>query len=124
MLRHRHEAIAAKFDLRAADLRILMVVDRAVASGGIRIREVATILNFTSGGISKRLDGLERKGLVIRSTHADDARAVDLLLTERGVEIVRELRAENAHDPHALSEAEWQQLNALLRKLGERWTNG
>lgn len=77
---------------------------------------------ITSGGVSQRLDKLERAGLVIRSVDPDDRRRVDVQLTDEGVELVDAVLAElTAQDHHALAAAlephEQEMLRSLLRKL-------
>jgi len=121
-VRRSTEATAARLGLRAADVGILMVIDRGEASGPVRIRDVSHILRVTPGGISKRLDGLEASGLVVRRTHAGDARAVDLVLTAAGRAIVTEARSANPETLQALTEREWRQLDELLTKLTGSWT--
>jgi DNA-binding MarR family transcriptional regulator len=46
---------------------------------------------ITPGGISNRLDKLERSGLVKRSFHPKDRRRVDVQLTRKGVKLVDEV---------------------------------
>nr|WP_255497473.1 MarR family transcriptional regulator [Pseudonocardia sp. SID8383] len=77
---------------------------------------------ITSGGVSQRLDKLERAGLVMRSVDPDDRRRVDVQLTDEGVELVDAVLAElTAQDHHALAAAlephEQEMLRSLLRKL-------
>jgi len=110
-----------EFGMRAADLEILWVIDRVEAKGPVRVTDVAHILRFTPGGVSKRLDGLETSGLVERRAHAGDARAVDLVLTGEGRKVVRRSRAAHPNILPLLSEAEWLQLSELLAKLAAEW---
>ncbi|WP_224401151.1 MarR family winged helix-turn-helix transcriptional regulator [Pseudonocardia sp. ICBG1034] len=77
---------------------------------------------ITSGGVSQRLDKLERAGLVMRSVDPDDRRRVDVQLTDEGVELVDAVLAElTAQDHHTLAAAlephEQEMLRSLLRKL-------
>lgn len=49
---------------------------------------------ITSGGVSQRLDKLERAGLVTRHIHPNDRRRIDVQLTDEGVRLVDEVLAE------------------------------
>ncbi|MET0293914.1 MAG: MarR family transcriptional regulator [Phenylobacterium sp.] len=119
-LRHGTEAVAAEYGLRAADLGILWVLDRAEGQRPMRVTDLANILRVTPGGVSKRLDRLEASGHVQRAAHGGDARAVHLLLTPAGRDVARTARAANWGDLGRLSPAEWRQLDGLLAKLGRR----
>lgn len=77
---------------------------------------------ITSGGVSQRLDKLERAGLVTRHVDSTDRRRVDVELTAAGVELVDLVLADlMVHDARLLSEAltapEQDHLRQLLRKL-------
>jgi DNA-binding MarR family transcriptional regulator len=77
---------------------------------------------ITSGGVSQRLDKLERAGLVTRHVDTADRRRVDVELTAAGIELVDSVLADlMEHDSTLLSEAltepEQARLQQLLRKL-------
>lgn len=76
---------------------------------------------ITSGGVSQRLDKLERAGLVTRQMHPEDRRRVDVQLTAAGVELVDSVVAEVMENETKLlarlSPTEQEQLRVLLRKL-------
>lgn len=77
---------------------------------------------ITSGGVSQRLDKLEKAGLVTRHVDTSDRRRVDVELTPDGVELVDSVLADLMdHDSHVLSTAltgpEQDRLRQLLRKL-------
>jgi len=75
----------------------------------------------TTGGITMRLDRLEKAGLVARERDAGDRRIVHAQLTDRGFALVEETaRAHFANEGRMLSrlnDAEQSQLAVLLRKL-------
>lgn len=77
---------------------------------------------ITAGGVSQRLDKLERAGLVTRHVDTSDRRRVDVELTDAGVELVDALLAGVMdHDTRVLEQAltptEQRRLSALLRKV-------
>jgi DNA-binding MarR family transcriptional regulator len=77
---------------------------------------------ITSGGVSQRLDKLERAGYITRHVDVSDRRRVDVELTQDGVELVDAVLADLMdHDSRvladALSPSEQHALSDLLRKL-------
>jgi DNA-binding MarR family transcriptional regulator len=79
-------------------------------------------LMLTSSGTTKRLDRLERAGLIERAPDPDDRRGVLITLTDAGHELIdRVTEAHMANEQRllaGLSPAERDRLAALLRKLG------
>ncbi len=83
--------------------------------------ELAATTMVTSGAITKRLDRLERAGLIERSPDPTDRRGTLIGLTDAGRELI-----DSVTGPHLANEArllesltaeERDQLAALLRKL-------
>lgn len=76
---------------------------------------------ITSGGISGRLDKLERAGLVTRSFHKKDRRRVDVELTDSGVELVDSVVSDLMDHESALlaglSDRDHADLQRLLKML-------
>jgi DNA-binding MarR family transcriptional regulator len=77
---------------------------------------------ITSGGVSQRLEKLEKAGFITRHVDVNDRRRVDVQLTDDGVELVDSVLADLMdHDSTVLAEAltveEQDALGALLRKL-------
>jgi DNA-binding MarR family transcriptional regulator len=79
-------------------------------------------LMLTSSGATKRLDRLERAGLVERAPDPDDRRGVIITLTEAGHELIDRVTEAHMANEHRLLEGlsarEREQLAGLLRKLG------
>ncbi|HET8953990.1 MAG TPA: MarR family transcriptional regulator [Solirubrobacteraceae bacterium] len=79
-------------------------------------------LMLTSSGTTKRLDRLERAGLIERAPDPGDRRGVLITLTDAGHELIdRVTEAHMANEARllaGLSPAERDRLAALLRKLG------
>jgi DNA-binding MarR family transcriptional regulator len=77
---------------------------------------------ITSGGVSQRLEKLERAGLITRHVDTADRRRVEVELAPAGVALVDSLAVGMmAHDEkvlsRGLSDTEQRNLRALLRKL-------
>src|SRR4051812_15672184 len=78
-------------------------------------------LMLTSSGTTKRLDRLERAGLIARAPDPDDRRAVTITLTDEGRLLIdRVTEAHMANEARlvgGLDASERERLGALLRKL-------
>jgi DNA-binding MarR family transcriptional regulator len=76
---------------------------------------------LSSGGMTKRLDRLERLGLIEREPDPNDRRGRLVVLTDRGRELVDAAVVDHLENEQrllaALDEGERRQLAALLRKL-------
>ena len=83
-----------------------------------RLYEAAMI---SSGGMTNRLDRLERAGLVERRADPGDRRAKLIVLTDAGKRVIDETIGRHVANEQrllsVLTPAEQERLNALLRKL-------
>ena len=73
-----------------------------------------------SSNASRLVDRLEEKGFVKRCLHEQDKRSVNVQITEKGLEILKQVDEKNmmAEEPlHTLSKEEARTLNSLLDKL-------
>jgi len=105
---------------------LVTLLRRARRDGtGFTQREVADRIRMDVNTMSQIVRGLERRGLLTRSPHPDDSRAVTLALTTPGTELTRDcaarVRAINTGffagvDPAVLGGA----LTTLLDKAGPR----
>jgi DNA-binding MarR family transcriptional regulator len=80
---------------------------------------------ISSGGVSQRLEKLERAGLVTRHIHTDDRRRIDVELTAVGVELIDSILADlMAHEAALLDDldpAEQKDLRRILKRLLARF---
>jgi DNA-binding MarR family transcriptional regulator len=76
---------------------------------------------ISSGGVSQRLEKLERAGLVTRHIHSDDRRRIDVELTAAGVELIDSILADlMAHEAallDGLDPYEQEDLRRILKRL-------
>jgi DNA-binding MarR family transcriptional regulator len=76
---------------------------------------------LTSSGTTKRLDRLERAGLITRTPDPRDRRGVLITLTPAGLELIDNVTDAHLANEHrllaALSESDRRRLAGLLRKL-------
>lgn len=123
--RHLEQQRKAQLDEVGTDRGTLDVLAMLRRSGPPYRRTAGELTRnalITSGGVSQRLDKLERAGLVTRHVDTSDRRRVDVELTAAGVHLVDSVLADLMdHDSRVLSTAltvpEQDRLRQLLRKL-------
>ena len=80
---------------------------------------------ISSGGVSQRLEKLERAGLVTRQIHGDDRRRIDVELTAVGVELIDSILADlMTHEAvllDGLDPNEQEDLRRILKRLLARF---
>ena len=85
------------------------------------VAELARHSNLDAGAMTRALDRLEAKGLVNRVRSSEDRRVVNLELTPEGRATAKQIptvlcRVQNTH-MRGFTEAEWQLLKGLLRRI-------
>lgn len=107
--------------LQQGEFDVLATLRRAGAPYALSPTDLFEALMISSGGMTNRLDRLERAGLIARSRNPEDRRGTMVSLTERGLELMNRiipLHVENqARAIAALSQKEQRQLRDLLSKL-------
>jgi DNA-binding MarR family transcriptional regulator len=80
---------------------------------------------ISSGGVSQRLEKLERAGLITRHIHSEDRRRIDVELTAAGVELIDSILADlMAHEAallDGLGPGEQDDLRRILKSLLARF---
>ncbi|MGW6915073.1 MarR family winged helix-turn-helix transcriptional regulator [Kitasatospora sp. NPDC054939] len=114
--------VFAQYGLGRGEFDVLATLRRSGAPHELTAGELRGSAMVTSGAVTKRVDRLERAGLVGRRTAEDDARGRLIRLTDRGLALIdgafeHHLRNE-AHLLAGLTAQEQHTLTGLLRKLG------
>ena len=121
-LEARLEVVYREHGLEPGWHDVLATLRRTGPPYQLRPSDFTGSLMLTSSGTTKRLDRLERAGLVERAPDSDDRRGVTITLTEAGRELIdRVTEAHLANEARllaGLSAAERERLAGLLRKLG------
>lgn len=121
VLRDHLNPLFAEAGLQPGEFDVLATLRRSGAPymlSPTRLYEAAMI---SSGGMTNRLDRLERAGLVERRPDPDDRRGKLIALTVAGRRVIDETITRHVANEEqllsALTTAEQETLNALLRKL-------
>lgn len=113
--------VFADAGLGNGDFDVLASLRRAGAPYRLRPGELSASTMVTSGAMTKRVDRLERMGLVRRSVSAEDGRARDIELTPEGRKLVEDLAVKHwANEDRLLApldDEQREQLAGLLRTL-------
>ncbi|WP_355659662.1 MarR family winged helix-turn-helix transcriptional regulator [Halomonas salifodinae] len=117
----RLDAFFKAHDLQAGEFDVLASLRRAGAPYALTPTQLFEALMISSGGMTNRLDRLERAGWIRRSPNPEDRRGVLVSLTDEGLALMNRLiprHVENeAHLLAALSREEQETLSRLLGKL-------
>ncbi|WP_282945595.1 MarR family winged helix-turn-helix transcriptional regulator [Cellulomonas endometrii] len=114
-------AAYARSHLTRADFDVLATLRRSGPEGSLSPSALSATLMLTSGGMTQRLDRLERAGLVRRSPDPADRRALRITLSDRGTDVVDEAVAAGlAAEQRLLASIPPQrrrEIDAMLREL-------
>jgi MarR family 2-MHQ and catechol resistance regulon transcriptional repressor len=99
-----------------------LVLEALLHKGPLTITEIQEKILLASGSMTAAVDRVEKKGLVVRTTTAEDRRARVLQLTFEGRRVAQTAFRRHEKDLETymavLSASEQQQLYDLLKKLG------
>ncbi len=117
-LRALEDELFARYDLTAQQYNAMRLL-RSSHPEAIRTLDLAARLVSRAPDITRLLDKLEQRGLVVRDRPADNRRVVDVRIATAGIALVNELR-DPVRDCHArqlshLSQKDLKTLVALLR---------
>ncbi|MFD0227976.1 MarR family winged helix-turn-helix transcriptional regulator [Streptomyces hirsutus] len=115
------EKAYVKYGISRGEFDVLATLRRSGEPYALSPRQLSATLMLTTGGMTGRLDKLERAGLLRRSPDPHDRRGLQVTLTERGLHLADEaVGAGLALQTEALSALDGdraEQLADLLREL-------
>ncbi|BBB29493.1 MarR family winged helix-turn-helix transcriptional regulator [Neptunomonas japonica] len=107
--------------LQLGEFDVLATLRRSGAPYELAPTQLFEALLISSGGMTNRLDRLEKAGLIARAPNPEDRRGTLVLLTEEGLTLMNQivpLHVENeANSLSNLSREEQETLERLLEKL-------
>lgn len=121
VLKERLGPFFARYGLQRGEFDVLATLRRAGAPYALTPTQLYETAMISSGGMTARLDRLEKSGLVARSPHPTDRRGALVTLTPAGAALLDEILPRHIDNERALLAAldadEQQALGALLAKL-------
>lgn len=122
--RRLNAQLSAEHGLTLSDFEVLLRLAQAPDRRMRRV-DLAVEVLLTASGITRLLDGLERQGLVERASCATDRRVVYAVITDEGMEKLREAASSHFAQVEELfgsyyDGGELVELDALLARLGGR----
>ncbi|GGS47613.1 MarR family transcriptional regulator [Planobispora rosea] len=121
LMADRVAEIYQRYGIGRGEFDVLATLRRAGAPYTLSPKAMTATLMLTSGGMTGRLDRLERAGLIARTPAPDDRRALRVSLTEEGLRCIDEAVAAGLEPQHealaVLPEADRARLADLLRDL-------
>ncbi|MFG2874655.1 MarR family winged helix-turn-helix transcriptional regulator [Streptomyces sp. NPDC048337] len=122
VLDERLGRVFERYDLGRGEFDMLGTLRRSGPPYELTAGELRGSMMVTSGAVTKRVDRLERAGLVGRRAAESDARGRLIRLTDRGRELIDEVVEEHFRNEArllaGLTADERSTLTVLLRKLG------
>ncbi|MFF2517173.1 MarR family winged helix-turn-helix transcriptional regulator [Streptomyces sp. NPDC058086] len=117
----RMEKAYTPFGISRGEFDVLATLRRSDAPYTLSPRQLSATLMLTTGGMTGRLDKLERAGLLRRSPDPHDRRGLQVTLTDKGLRLIDEavgagLSVQTEALAH-LDEERAGQLAGLLREL-------
>src|SRR6185312_8801651 len=119
--RDHMDPLFAQSGLQRGEFDVLATLRRSGKPYMLSPTQLYEALMISSGGMTNRLDRLERAGLVERRPDSNDRRGKLIALTAAGQRVVDETIARHVANEErllsVLTPAEQEKLNALLKKL-------
>ncbi|MFI0511768.1 MarR family winged helix-turn-helix transcriptional regulator [Streptomyces sp. WSLK1-5] len=117
----RVEKVYAPYGISRGEFDVLATLRRAGEPYTLSPRRLSSTLMLTTGGMTGRLDKLERAGLLRRSPDPHDRRGLQVTLTEKGLTVIDQAVAAGltaqTEALTTLDDEQADQLADLLRKL-------
>jgi len=110
------------YGLQSGEFDVLATLRRTGAPFALTPTVLFEATMISSGGMTARLDRLEKRDLIERKPNPDDRRGTLVVLTDTGRELIDQAVVAHVDNEKrilsSLSRDEQRQLNALLKKLG------
>lgn len=127
LTQERLQTFFKDYGLQLGEFDVLATLRRSGAPYRLGPTQLFETLMVSSGGMTSRLDRLEKAGLIVRSPNPEDRRGTLVSLTEEGLVLMNRIvprHVENeARMLAALSREEQRVLSKLLGKLLEGMTS-
>ncbi len=121
VIRERQTPLFARYGLQHGEFDVLATLRRSSKRDGLTPTALFEAAMMSSGGMTARIDRLEKAGLVERRPHPSDRRATLVRLTDKGFDLIDSIMPSHQNTARealaGLSHEEQKTLNALLARL-------
>ena len=121
VMRDHLDPLFADAGLQSGEFDVLATLRRSGAPSMLSPTRLYEAAMISSGGMTARLDRLERAGLIERRPDPNDRRGKLIALTQKGRDVIDATITRHVANEQrllaALTPAEQEKLNALLKKL-------
>lgn len=121
LAQERLQAFFKEYGLQAGEFDVLATLRRSGPPYRLGPTQLFETLMISSGGMTSRLDRLEKAGLIMRSPNPEDRRGTLVSLTEKGMALMDEMIPRHVQNEArmltGLTREEQQALSELLGKL-------
>ncbi|MFD9358808.1 MarR family winged helix-turn-helix transcriptional regulator [Streptomyces sp. NPDC060031] len=111
----------ARFGISRGEFDVVATLRRSGEPYTLSPRQLSATLMLTTGGMTGRLDKLEKAGLLCRKPDPHDRRGLQVTITDRGLALIDEAVSAGLEVQRSalagLGDAEAEVLTGLLRKL-------
>ncbi|MFE2284033.1 MarR family winged helix-turn-helix transcriptional regulator [Streptomyces sp. NPDC059443] len=115
------ERAFGRYGIGRGEFDVVATLRRSGAPYTLSPRQLSATLMLTTGGMTGRLDKLEKAGLLCRNPDPHDRRGIQVTITDRGLAVVDQAVAAGLEVQRAalagLDDTEVAALTGLLRKL-------
>jgi len=109
-----------EYDIYEPQFNVLRIL-RGAKKKPISVNAILERMVQRSSNVTRIVDKLETKGLVERTLCPEDRRKMDIIITDKGLELLKKLdkKVEDFHKPmmNNLSQKEAETLKRLIKKL-------
>ncbi|MEO5565370.1 MAG: MarR family transcriptional regulator [Luteimonas sp.] len=114
--------MAVELDARGHELTFSQYITlKQLAQGFASVTDLARAADVNPGAMTRLLDKLESRGLIVREADASDRRALHIHLTPAGLEIWQDINQcgmrVREHAMQGLDEAQREQLTRMLERV-------
>ncbi|MCX4543540.1 MarR family transcriptional regulator [Streptomyces sp. NBC_01565] len=115
------EQTYGRYGISRGEFDVVATLRRSGEPYTLSPRQLSATLMLTTGGMTGRLDKLEKAGLLVRKPDPHDRRGLQVTITERGLNLIDQAVTAGLETQRAalagLTDDEAEVLSGLLRKL-------
>jgi DNA-binding MarR family transcriptional regulator len=115
------DVVFERYGLTGGEFDVLATLRRSAPDEGLTPTDLAQSTMVSTGGMTKRLDALERRGLIRRDPCEDDRRSIFVVLTPQGRALIDEAVVAHVENEErllaGLTKRDRDRLAGLLRAL-------